>query len=197
MTREFKKPSLPGAALFEAQPDHRDPAEAAAAGHRIATLLVRGPRDAADQELVDRVLHLADAEGLDTIAELWAHAPADTLAGALWRLYLLRAWVHRQPGVAAREFAAGKIHAPVHEVLAGVVEPPGPDEVVALVDTVVRGIVGTSFDVALDRAAAFAHVVGVGRAQLDSGDPTSGARLVDTAAQLRQAAAIERASGLH
>jgi len=193
---EFKKPSLPGAALFEAQADGDDPAELAAAGHRIATLLVRGPRNDADQGLVDRVLHLADEEGLGTIAQLWSHAGADSLAGSLWRLYLLRTWVHRQPDQAAREYAAGKAYAPVHEVLAGVVDPPGPGEVIELVDTVVRGIVGDDFDVTLDRAASFAHIVGVGRAQLDNGDPHSAAKLVDTALHLRRAAELERAAQL-
>ena len=194
---EFKKPSLPGPALFEAQADGADPAELAAAGHRIATLLVRGPRNDTDQGLVDRVLHLADEEGLAVIADLWSHAGADSLAGALWRLYLLRTWVHRQPEQAAREYAAGKAYAPVHEVLAGVVDPPGPEEVIALVDTVVRGIVGDDLDVTLDRAASFAHIVGVGRAQLDSGDPHSAAKLVDTALHLRRAAELERAGTLH
>jgi hypothetical protein len=158
---------------------------------------VRGPRTDADQGLVDRVLHLADEEGLAVIADLWSHAGADSLAGALWRLYLLRTWVHRQPEQAAREYAAGKAYAPVHEVLAGVVDPPGPQEVIALVDTVVRGIVGDDFDVTLDRAASFAHIVGVGRAQLDSGDPHSAAKLVDTALHLRRAAELERAGTLH
>ena len=195
--RQFHKPQLPGSAQFEAQPNREDPAETAAAGHRIATLLVRGPRDGADQELVDRVLHLADSEGLSTIAELWSHAPADTLAGSLWRLYALRTWVHRNPETAALEYAAGKAFAPVHEVLAGVVDPPGPAEVILLVDTVVRGIVGSAFDVTLDRAAAFAHIVGIGRAQLDSGDPESAVRLVDTANVLRRAADLERTTGLH
>jgi hypothetical protein len=189
---EFKRPSLPGSALFEAQAGGDDPAELAAAGHRIATLLVRGARNRADEGLVERVLHLADEEGLGAIADLWATAPADTLPGALWRLYLLRTWVHRQPGQAAREYSAGKAYAPVHEVLAGVVDPPGPAEVIALVDTVVRGIVATDLDVTLDRAAAFAHIVGVGRAQLDSGDPRSAAKLVDTALHLRRAAELER-----
>jgi hypothetical protein len=195
--REFNKPSLPGAALFEAMADDADPAEATAAGHRIAHLLVRGARSADDRGLVERVLHLADEEGLGVIAQLWSHAAADSLAGALWRLYLLRAWVHRQPETAAREYAAGKAYAPVHEVLAGVVDPPGPQEVVALVDTVVKGIVGDHLDVMLDRAAAFAHIVGVGRAQIDSGDPHSGARLVDTARHLRRCAELERADALH
>ncbi len=194
---EFKRPSLPGSALFEAQAEGADPAEMAAAGHRIATLLVRGPRSGDDQGLVDRVLHLADEEGLGVIADLWSHAAADSLAGALWRLYLLRTWVYRQPEQAAREFAAGKAYAPVQEALAGVVDPPGPEEVIALVDTVVRGIVGDDFDVTLDRAAAFAHIVGVGRAQLDSGDPQSAAKLVDTAVHLRRAAELERSSRLH
>jgi hypothetical protein len=189
---EFKRPSLPGAALFEAQAAGDDPAELAAAGHRIATLLVRGPRSPADEGLVERVLHLADEEGLGVIADLWATAPADSLPGALWRLYLLRTWVHRQPDQAAREYASGKAHAPVHEVLAGVVDPPGPAEVIALVDTVVRGIVTSDLDVTLDRAASFAHIVGVGRAQLDSGDPHSAAKLVDTAVHLRRAAELER-----
>jgi hypothetical protein len=194
---KFKRPSLPGSALFEAQADGADPAEMAAAGHRIATLLVRGPRSGDDRGLVDRVLHLADEEGLGVIADLWSHAAADSLAGALWRLYLLRTWVYRQPEQAAREFAAGKAYAPVQEALAGVVDPPGPEEVIALVDTVVRGIVGDDFDVTLDRAAAFAHIVGVGRAQLDTGDPQSAAKLVDTAVHLRRAAELERSSRLH
>lgn len=194
---EFKRPSLPGPALFEAQADGADPAALAAAGHRIATLLVRGPRSDADQGLVDRVLHLADVEGLDVIAELWSHAASDSLPGSLWRLYLLRTWVHRQPDQAAREYAAGKSYAPVQEVLAGVVDPPGPEEVIALVDAVVRGIVGRHFDVTLDRAASFAHIVGVGRGQLDSGDPHSAAKLLDTAMHLRRAAELERASQLH
>ncbi|MBC7630303.1 hypothetical protein [Aeromicrobium sp.] len=194
---DFKRPSLPGAALFEAQAGGADPAEMAAAGHRIATLLVRGPRTDTDQGLVDRVLHLADEGGLGVIADLWSHAASDSLAGALWRLYLLRTWVYRQPDQAAREYAEGKAYAPVREVLAGVVDPPGPEEVIALVDTVVMGIVGDDFDVTLDRAAAFAHIVGVGRAQLDAGDPHSAAKLVDTAMHLHRAAEMERSSELH
>ena len=136
----YRRPALPGAQLFEAQAEDADPAELAAAGHRIAHLLVRGPHDEADAGLVTRVLHLADEEGLGVIADLWSHAAPDTVAGALWRLYLLRTWVHVEPAQASREFAAGKAFAPVHEVLAGVVDPPGPEEVLTLVDTVVRGI---------------------------------------------------------
>lgn len=194
---EYRRPSLPGPALFAAVADDSDPATMAAAGHRIATLLVRGPHSGADTDLVERVLHLADEEGLGVIAELWSHAAPETIAGSLWRLYLLRTWVYRQPERAALEFATGRAYAPVHEVLAGVVDPPGPQEVAELVDTVVRGIIGDDFDVALDRAAAFAHIVGVGRGQLDSEDPRSAARLLDMATHLRNAAALERLDRLH
>lgn len=191
----FHRPTLPGPRAFEAMEDAVDPAELAAAGHRTAQALVRGPRGD-DQDFVARVVELADTEGLGTLAELWSHAPPDTLPGALWRLYLLRTWVHRDPMRAAREFAAGRAFAPVHEVLAGVVEPPGPAEVIEMVDAVLRGIVGSDFDVTLDRAAAFAHIVGVGRGQLEDSDPHSAARLVDMAAQLRHAAMVERQHGL-
>ncbi|KQY59108.1 hypothetical protein ASD11_05790 [Aeromicrobium sp. Root495] len=194
---EYRRPSLPGPALFAAVADESDPAAMAAAGHRIATLLVRGPHGDADTDLVERVLHLADEEGLGVIAELWSHAAPETIAGSLWRLYLLRTWVHRQPERAALEYATGRAFAPVHEVLAGVVDPPGPQEVVELVDTVIRGILSADFDVALDRAAAFAHIVGVGRGQLDAEDPRSAARLLDMATHLRSAAALERLDRLH
>lgn len=194
---DYHRPTLPGPHAFAALEGAADPAEASAAGHRIAHLLVRGPHDDADQGLVDRVLHLVDHEGLGVLASLWAAAPSDTVAGSLWRLYLLHTWVHREPARAAREFAAGTAHAPVQEALAGVVTPPGPDDVVQLVDTVLRGVLGVDLDVVLDRAASFAHVVAVGRSDLDSGDPHSAARLFDLATQLRSAAALERAGSLH
>ncbi len=194
---DFARPSLPGADLFESLPDGADPAEQTAAGHRIANLLVRGAHDREDRDMVDRVLHLADTEGLGVIAELWSRAPGETVAGALWRLYILRTWVHRNPVQAAREFTAGRAYAPVQEVLAGVVDPPGPDEVITLVDTLIRGILAPDFDVVLDRAAAFAHIVGVGRSQTEGADAASAARLVDTARQLHAAAESERRGELH
>ena len=50
-------------------------------------------------------------------------------------------------------------------MVAGVADPPGPDELQAMVDEVLRGIAGGDFaDVTLLRAAAFARVVATGRA---------------------------------
>lgn len=196
---EYHKPALPGPGLFEAQIADDDPALRSEAGARVATLLVRGTNGSDDSALVERVVGLADEHGLDLVAQLWAHFPASTLPGALWRLYVLRSWVLREPRRAAREFEAGKRFAPVDEVVAGVVDPPGPEEVAHLVDCVVRGIVTSDLSDVLDRAAAFARLVGVGRANLREDPPkstTSAARLVETAEALQEAAHQERSGAL-
>lgn len=193
------RPALPGAAAFDQLPGAEDPALRTEAGARAASLLVRGARELGDAEVVERVVRLADDQGLDELAELWAEAPADSLAGALWRLYLLHAWVHRDSSRASREFAAGRGAAQVHDVVAGVVDPPGPDEVRELADTVLRGVVVSDLAITLERAAAFARVVAVGRAGLAEDPPgstESAGRLVSTAEQLEVAAGLERAGQL-
>src|SRR3954467_5432967 len=116
----------PGGGFFEALVGGTDPALVSEAADRAATLLVRGARDRADAEVADRLLHLADTEGIETIAELWSGAPADSLAGCLWRLYLLRSWVYADPVGVSREFEAGRRSAEVARVVAGVGGPRGP-----------------------------------------------------------------------
>lgn len=198
--RPHHRPSMPGASHFEAieTTGHgTDPAVLAEAADRAATALVRGARDNADEALVSRVVHLADTEGLDTLADLWAGAAADSLAGALWRLYLLRSWVHADPVTAAREFDLGRSLAPVAEAISGVEEPPGPDEVRSLVDAVLRGVVVGDFADTLFRASAFARVAAAGRAQTESSGHSSyhsdlaAARLLTLADQLQHAGRLE------
>src|SRR5262245_50668140 len=91
------RPLLPGAGRFDAISDDLDPAPRTEAADRSATLLVRGAHDTDDEAVVSRVVHLAETEGLDTLADLWSGFPADSLAGCLWRLYLLRSWVYADP----------------------------------------------------------------------------------------------------
>ena len=57
--------------------------------------------------------------GIETIAEVWSGSPADSLAGCLWRLFLLRSWVHADPLAVSREYDAGLRRAPVARVVAG------------------------------------------------------------------------------
>ena len=103
----------PGGNFFEALASGADPAQITEAADRAATLLVRGAREAADAEVAERLIHLADTEGIETIAEVWSGSPADSLAGCLWRLYLLRSWVYAEPVGVAREFEAGRAGAQV------------------------------------------------------------------------------------
>src|SRR3954452_7613165 len=130
------RPLLVGDGRFDALVGDIDPALRSEAADRCATLLVRGPRDVGGSAIVERVVRLAETEGLDQIAELWSGSPPDSLAGCLWRLYLLRSWVYADPAAAAHEFDLGRRHLPVHEVVAGVTDPPSPADVRDLSDTV-------------------------------------------------------------
>jgi hypothetical protein len=191
------RPALPGNGRFEALVGDLDPAARSEAADRCATLLVRGPRVPGDDELVERIVHLAETQGLADLAELWAGAPPDSLAGCLWRLYLLRAWVYADPQTAAYEFDLGRRHTPVHEVVAGVTDPPGPEDVKRLADTVLRGIRVGDFADTLFRAAAFTRVAAAGRAHRDSEtgstyrSDVSAARLLTMSEQLEAAGRLE------
>jgi len=191
--RPHHRPLLPGAARFEQIESGADPAVLSEAAERSARALVRGVAGGTDPALVERVVHLAEDEGIDSLAELWSGAPADSLAGALWRLYLLRSWVYADPVRAARAFEHGRRRAPVAEVVSGVKEPPGPDEVRALADQVLAGLVTGDFADVLFRAAAFARVSATGRAELDEEHQRqlSAARMLTLAANLEQAARLE------
>ena len=200
-TPRHRRPVLPGARHFDDLVGDVDPSTRSEAADRCATLLVRGAHGTDDEEVVARVIRLAETEGLEALADLWAGSPADSLAGCLWRLYLLRTWVYADPESAAREFDAGRRRSPVHEVVAGVVDPPGPDEVRHLADLVLRGVARGDFADTLWRAAAFARVVSTGRAGADSFEDASGraayrsdlsaAKLLTMAEQLEHAARLE------
>ena len=191
--REHHRPSPRTADFFDDVAVGGDPAVLSEAADRAAALLVRGARESGDAEIADRLVHLADTEGIEAIAEVWAGAPADSLAGCLWRLYLLRSWVYADPAGVARQYEAGRSGAPVARVVAGVEEPPGPDELRTMVDAVLRGIAASDFADVLFRAAAFARVVATGRAHLE-GPGSSDAdvrRMLGLAEQLESAAHAE------
>jgi hypothetical protein len=164
--RPHHRPMTPGDGFFADIAGGADPALLREAGDLAATVLVRGARESQDPALAERIVHLAESEGLETLAEVWAGAPADTLAGSLWRLFLLRSWVYADPDRVVAEYEAGHHRADVARVVAGVAHPPGPDELRRMVDDVLRGIARGDFAVTLLRAAAFARIVAAGRASL-------------------------------
>ena len=187
----------PGAGFFADIIGGDDPALVTEAADRAASLLVRGARGTDDAAVVERLLHLADDEGIEAIAEVWSGSPADSLAGCLWRLYLLRAWVYADPLTASREYDAGQARAQVAQVVAGVADPPGPDELKAMVDEVLRGIAGSDFADVLFRAASFARVVATGRASLPGpGGNDDVQRMLTLAEQLEAAGHAELRHGL-
>lgn len=189
--RPHHRPMLPGAGLFDDLESGTDPAVMGEAAARAATALVRRGRNEADAALVERVVALADEEGIDTLAEIWAGASPDSLAGAVWRLYLLRTWVTRNPRLVAEEYAAGRHQVPVADAVSGVAEPPTPDEVIGLADAVLRGVVRGDFADTLFRASAFVRVVAAGRLGSSYSADVSAARLSLLADQLHRAGRLE------
>ncbi len=199
------KPFAP--ADFEVFAGGVDPSRVSEAAHMAAHALVHHGRDADDPEITRRLVELADRQGLEAIAEMWAESPARSLPGALWRLYALRAATQQNPERIAAFFASGKEIAQVSNVVAGAAEPPGAVEMTSMADTILSGAFDGEFDVALERFAAFCRVVALGQANhADGADPGNGShaskltrsssQLVRTAEDLEHAAASWRRGAL-
>ncbi len=179
------------------------PAETSEAAHETAAVLVGRGRASQDPQVRERLVRLVDEVGVATVAELWSEQPANSLPGALWRIYLIREWVQRDPAGVSADYTEGVRHADVAHAVAGAAEPPGPEEIRELGDAIVRGVYGGDLAVALERAAAFCQVVSVGRAHRaddrDGHDDLGAAyatrtagSLVTTAGDLRRAAGLWR-----
>jgi hypothetical protein len=186
----FRRPARLDPAAADQLPGGIDPAAQSELAHSSAGALVARARDEAgrDPELVERLLSLVETEGVDTLAALWAGAPADSLPGALWRVYMLREWVRRDPITVSDRYKLGVSRQEVARVVAGAQHPPGPDEMLALADQVLSGVFTGELDVALERAGAFARILATGSA-LD-------ADWIEEARPSEASAVTRRASGL-
>ncbi len=183
-------------------PGGPDPALRAEAAHAAAAAVVRaGRRGRDDPDLVDRLVRLVETEGLDVVAGLWSDSPPVSLPGALWRLYVLREWTRRDARIVADRYRLGMEVAAVAGAVAGVPQPPGPEDVRAVADAVLSGVYRGDLAVALERAAAFCRVLATGAAldadHLDDRDDSAAARMTRGAsALLRTAEELEEAAGL-
>lgn len=151
---------------FEPFAGGADPARVSEAAHLAAQALVKRGRDSDDPKVTKRLVKLADEQGLDAIAEMWAESPARSLPGALWRLYALRAATMQNSERISVYFKAGRDTAQVSHVVAGAAEPPGADEMKQMADAILSGAFDGDFDVALERSAAFCRVVALGQATI-------------------------------
>jgi len=166
-SREFHKPVRRPAETFDRRFAAEDPAEVSRVAHSTAQALLARVRERPEAEVVDRLVAFTDENGIDDIAELWSRSPAKTLPGALWRLYLLQLMIHDDPATAALLYERGRVE--LHSadpIVAGAPTPAGPEELVALIDTILRGLFEGDFAVALDRAAAFSRVQAAGATHL-------------------------------
>ncbi|WP_338049702.1 hypothetical protein [Ruania rhizosphaerae] len=210
----FRRPAMLSPETAEAIPGEPDPAERNELAHTTALALVHGARTTepaaspeADAAMVRRLVELVDTEGLDLLVQLWSRSPADTLPGALWRLYLLREWTRRDPRTIADRYHLGLHQAEVAGVVAGVAGPTGPEEIQSVADAVLHGVFRGDLAVALDRAGAFLRVLAAGSAMdadwvelSDDARATELTRragsLLETAEDLEQAASLWRAGKL-
>ncbi|MFQ6171463.1 hypothetical protein ACK8HX_07650 [Oryzobacter sp. R7] len=183
------------------------PAEITEVAHQTAAILVGAGRAAHDPDITNRLVGLVDDLGLSTVADLWSARPARSLPGALWRLYALREWVRRSPEEASRQYTAGIRFTDVAHAVAGIAEPPRPEELQRVADQILAGVFEGDLAVALERAAAFCAVISAGRAELahdrDAADPDgahdltrSGAAMLTTGEDLRACAHLWRAGDL-
>jgi hypothetical protein len=208
MTERYAKPVKFAGYQFEAFQGGEDPAAVSRLAHETAAAIVTRVRAEQDEAVVERLITFTDEHGIDAIAELWSRATPRSLPGALWRIYLLRAMIRSDPASISLFYQRGVGITPtIDPVVAGAADPAGPDEVLALADQILRGVFTGDLAVALDRAAAFARVVGAGAASIaDDADATEpdrateltrrAARLAAIAADLDASSKLWRSGGL-
>ncbi len=198
MARDHHRPVTVDAAYFEAVAAGPAPDELREIAERTASVLVRGARAEGDEALAERVVHLADTEGMETLADMWSSSAADSLAGSLWRLYVVREWIHADPVRATRAYEAGSSTAQVARAVAGVSDPPDPEAMCRVIDDVLRGIVHGDFADVLWRASAVLHVMGAGRALTLTrpSEVRESARMITLADELHHAGHLELAGRL-
>lgn len=166
-SRDFHKPVRRPAELFDRLFAGDDPAEVSRVAHSTAHALLSRVREEPSELVVERLISFTDAHGIDDIAELWSRSPARTLPGALWRLYLLQLMIHDDAQTAALLYERGRVEIDSADPLvAGAPTPASPAEMVALIDTILRGLFQGDFAIALDRAAAFSRVQASGASHL-------------------------------
>lgn len=170
----FRRPASLYPSVADQLPGDPDPGTASDLAHSSASALLDGVFHSEDPEVVQRVLTLAAREGFGDLATLWSRAPATTLPGALWRLYVLHTWVQRAGDDVVLRYRQGSRTVPGLRYLSGLSEPPDVDEVRRTMDDILRGAFTGDLGMALIRAGAVATIVAHGTAHLADSSPEEG-----------------------
>lgn len=167
------RPVLQPSAQFDWRIGFDEPGTTSRLAQETSWALLDRVRGVADPEIVDRVVGIAAGDGIDDIAELWSTEGEHSLAGVLWRLYLLRRAVAADDTGSADLFRRGLAAAvTIDPVVAGAAEPVTPASIASLCDTILRGAFLGELDIALERAASYCRVMALGSADLaDARDP--------------------------
>ncbi|MGO3257267.1 hypothetical protein ACTXJU_14980 [Glutamicibacter ardleyensis] len=180
-----------------------DPARISEAAHLSAQAFVRKGIANEDPDISNRLVQVAETEGLEVLAELWSAAPARSLPGALWRLYAVRTATLDNAETMSARFRAGAHRAEVERLVAGVAEPPTAEELKNMATSILTGAFEGDFAHALERTAAYCRVLALGMAEhadaADLANETRGTKLtaraksmVNTAEDLEACARLWR-----
>lgn len=167
MSRDHLRPVLQPTAAFDWIIGSDEPGAAHRLAQETSWALLDHVRRVAAPDVVERVVQLAAGNGIDDMAELWAGASAHSLAGQLWRIYLLHRVATTDPAGTAELFRIGQAGDPtIHPVVAGVAEPVTPQAITQLCDTILRGVFAGDLAIALERASSYCRVMSHGAASL-------------------------------
>ncbi|MFJ4046557.1 DNA-directed RNA polymerase subunit beta [Microbacterium sp. NPDC089987] len=181
MPEQFHRPVRRPPTAFDNIVGEADPAEQSRVAHATASALLERARSDESGVITERLLAFASEHGIDEIAELWSHAPARSLPGALWRLYLLQIAIRSDAPLTALLYERGRVELHTADAaIAGAPAPADPGELVDLVDAILRGVFRGDFSVALERAAAYCRVQASGATHTaDDYEPTEPQRASD------------------
>ncbi|MEY4396277.1 MAG: hypothetical protein RLZZ40_33 [Actinomycetota bacterium] len=181
-----------------------DPAVSLQIAHDTATALVNRLRESDDPAVVDRLLAYTRDHGVSELAELWANAPAHSLPGALWRLYVVHASIIKDEVFAATAYVTGAMNESTADaVVAGAPQTTTPADIRELADEILRGAFRGDMGDALDRAAAYCRIEArgvtdiIGRSELGNSQLLQRAlTLTDFAADFAACAKLDRSGKL-
>lgn len=205
MTPRPRRPVPTEPHVFDRLSSGIDPAVTLQIAHDTAAALVRRIRQSEDPAVIDRLLTYTSEHGVGELAELWSSAPAHSLPGALWRLYVIHASIVADEVFAATAYETGaELDATADAVIAGAPNPTGPAEIRNLADEILRGAFRGDMGDALDRAAAYCRIEArgvtdiVGRSELGNSALLQRAlTLTDFAADMAACAKLDRSHQLH